>query len=92
MTVALYEQHLPYAMALGVERQWSRRFSAALEKGSIASSETDYRPQWYIGSSVLSRQALSSNLSTSLGRATASASDRAFGIFLLVVRALVRGR
>ncbi|MBD9397926.1 DUF2207 domain-containing protein [Pseudomonas sp. PDM11] len=74
MTIALYEQHLPYAMALGVDRQWSRRFSAALEKGSIASSETAYRPQWYIGSSMLSPQALNSNLSTNLGRATASAS------------------
>ena len=35
MSIELYERHLPYAMALGVEAQWSARFAAALEAGLV---------------------------------------------------------
>jgi uncharacterized membrane protein len=44
-TPALYEKLLPYAIALGVEMVWSRRFAAAL-----AASQTEYQPDWYDGS------------------------------------------
>jgi uncharacterized membrane protein YgcG len=54
MTIALYEQHLPYAMALGVEQQWTARLSAAIESGVIELAEPDYRPEWYRNSSRFS--------------------------------------
>ena len=44
-TPALYEKLLPYAVALGVEMVWSRRFAAAL-----AASQIQYQPDWYDGS------------------------------------------
>jgi uncharacterized membrane protein YgcG len=45
MTIAHYELHLPYAMALGVEQQWTQRFSAMLDRG--LNDARDYRPAWY---------------------------------------------
>ena len=47
MSIALYERHLPYAMALGVERQWTQRFTAELRKGTLAPVEVDYQPQGF---------------------------------------------
>ncbi|MGE8362767.1 DUF2207 domain-containing protein [Pseudomonas sp.] len=74
MTIALYEQHLPYAMALGVEQQWSARFAKALESGLISAPKDGYQPQWYSGRRLPDPQALSSSLSSNLGRAAAVAS------------------
>lgn len=45
MSIAHYERHLPYAMALGVERQWTERFTYELRKGTLAPVEVDYQPQ-----------------------------------------------
>lgn len=45
MSIAHYERHLPYAMALGVERQWTERFTHELRKGTMAPVEVDYQPQ-----------------------------------------------
>ncbi len=74
MTIALYEHHLPYAMALGVEQQWSARFSEALHSGLIdASQSRDYRPDWYRSKQAFSDpQAFSSRLAAGLGAAAAS--------------------
>jgi len=47
MSIALYERHLPYAMALGVERQWTQCFTAELRKGTLAPVEVDYQPQGF---------------------------------------------
>ncbi|VXB04634.1 conserved membrane hypothetical protein [Pseudomonas sp. 8AS] len=49
MSIALYEQHLPYAMALGVEAQWTARFSHALQSGAIEPELREYRPDWFSG-------------------------------------------
>ena len=74
MSIALYERHLPYAMALGVEQQWSERFSKALHSGLIdASASRDYRPDWYRSKQAFSDpQAFSSRLAGGLGAAAAS--------------------
>lgn len=75
MSIALYEKHLPYAMALGVEDKWSARFSAALASGLIDPAQRDYRPDWYRSRSQFSSpQALSSSLAAGLSSATALAS------------------
>ncbi|GIZ10763.1 DUF2207 domain-containing protein [Pseudomonas sp. NCCP-436] len=75
MSIALYERHLPYAMALGVEDKWSARFAAALASGLIDPQQRDYQPAWYRGHERYSSpQALSSALTAGLGSATALAS------------------
>ncbi|MGB4072481.1 DUF2207 domain-containing protein [Pseudomonas sp.] len=76
MSIALYEKHLPYAMALGVEEQWSARFSAALASGLIDPAQRDYQPQWYHSRSNFSSPlAMSSALTAGLSSATALASS-----------------
>lgn len=75
MSIALYERHLPFAMALGVEDKWSARFSAALASGLIDPEQRDYQPTWYHSrSSYSSPQAMSSALAAGLSSATALAS------------------
>ncbi len=74
MSIALYEQHLPYAMALGVEQQWSARFEQALASGLVSAPQGGYKPDWYSGRSLSSPQSLSGSLSSNLGRAMATAS------------------
>jgi uncharacterized membrane protein len=66
-TPALYETLLPYAIALGVEMVWSRRFAAAL-----AASQTEYQPDWYDGSHPWNRCDVS-ELSSDLGGGLAAA-------------------
>jgi uncharacterized membrane protein YgcG len=76
MSIALYEKHLPYAMALGVEDKWSARFSAALASGLIDPAQRDYRPDWYHSRSQFSTPlAMSSALAAGLSSATALASS-----------------
>jgi uncharacterized membrane protein len=48
-TPELFEQYLPYAIALGVEQQWGERFSDVLSRAMIG--ENHYQPGWYRGNS-----------------------------------------
>lgn len=74
MSIALYEQHLPYAMALGVEEPWSARFASALEAGLIDPNQRDYQPDWYRSRDHFSSPStLGRALSCGLVSATASA-------------------
>jgi uncharacterized membrane protein YgcG len=74
MSIALYERHLAYAMALNVEHAWTARFSEALRSGLIDLPEQGYQPQWYQGrSSVGAGPAFASNLCSGLSSATAIA-------------------
>ena len=76
MSIALYEKHLPYAMALGVEDKWSARFSAALASGLIDPTQRDYQPGWYQSRTHFnSPLAMSSALAAGLSSATALASS-----------------
>jgi uncharacterized membrane protein YgcG len=75
MSIELYELHLPYAMALGVEKQWSARFASALEAGLVDPSLHEYRPDWYRArNSFSSPSTFGSALASSLVSASASAS------------------
>lgn len=47
-TPQLYEKYLPYAIALGVEKQWSAQFAAVF--ASLAAEGHPYTPLWYYGS------------------------------------------
>jgi uncharacterized membrane protein YgcG len=75
MSIELYELHLPYAMALGVEEQWSARFASALEAGLVDPSLREYQPDWYQArNSFSSPSTFGSALASSLVSASASAS------------------
>lgn len=51
ITEALYEAHLPYAMALGVEEQWTGKVMSRLEASTEDPSRPyRYEPDWYRGS------------------------------------------
>ena len=69
MTPALFEKFLPYALALGVEQQWSEAFAAALP--NMSEEETKYHPHWYSGSSW--NRFGASNFANTLGSSIASA-------------------
>ena len=57
-----YEKLLPYAVALGVEKQWSTHFQQWLEAAG-ANANYDYKPDWYAGRDFDSRQ-LGNRMST----------------------------
>ena len=44
----LFEAYLPYALALGLEQQWSRQFADVL--ATAKTGDTAYSPSWYHGS------------------------------------------
>ncbi len=71
-TPALFEAYLPFALAMGVDQQWSERFASVL--ASIREPDgSSYSPTWYDGnwnSSKLSRT--TSGLSSSLNSAVSS--------------------
>jgi len=46
-TPQLWETYLPYAIALGVEKQWSQQFAPVFAK--LEQKGTPYTPVWYIG-------------------------------------------
>lgn len=74
MSIALYEQHLPHAMALGVEAAWTARFTAALDAGLIDPALREYQPDWYRSRSSFARpSALTGALLGGLSSATSSA-------------------
>ncbi|MBT3306651.1 MAG: DUF2207 domain-containing protein [Alphaproteobacteria bacterium] len=53
-TPELFERFLPYALALGVENQWSEHFAGVLSAARQAPGHTHaqgYHPGWYNGSS-----------------------------------------
>ncbi len=75
-TPELFEQYLPYAIALGVEKQWSQQFAplfARLEQERVA-----YVPLWYQGPytsfSQFNVATLSAGLTSSLHSAIPAAS------------------
>jgi len=46
-TPELYEKYLPYAIALGVEKQWSKKFAPVFKE--LEKRGTPYTPIWYVG-------------------------------------------
>ncbi len=50
-TPELFEKYLPYALALGVENQWSEQFAGLAGEAGRDASNGGYRPRWYHGDS-----------------------------------------
>lgn len=77
VTEALFEAHLPYAMALDVEEQWSDKVMARLETSTDSRpGRRPYRPDWYRGAGRGLRGSLAGALSQNLGGAAAQAMTR----------------
>ena len=75
LTEAIFERHLPYAMALGVEEAWSDKFSRHLV-ASGRQRDRRYQPRWYQGLGPgLSAESLSSSLSRGLSSCASSAAS-----------------
>ncbi len=49
-TPEIYEKYLPYALALGVEQQWTEQFADVLSAASHPGGGAGYQPRWYAGS------------------------------------------
>jgi uncharacterized membrane protein len=75
-TPELFEAFLPYALALGVEQQWSEQFDSVLKAAALETGSQGYHPAWYYGPALYSHSfsGLGSRLSTGLGAAVATAS------------------
>ncbi len=75
LTVERFEQLLPYAIALGVENQWGRKFENALAKSMTEAST--YHPAWYAGAGSVapfSPRNFTSEMGKSFSSAISSAS------------------
>jgi len=52
-TPQLYEKYLPYAIALGVEKQWTKKFVSVFAQ--LEYEGTPYVPIWYVGTGRFDR-------------------------------------
>lgn len=73
-TPELFEKYLPYALALGIEQQWSEQFHETLATATTDGKQ--YSPSWYHGSHwhAYGPSHFSSNLGSALSGAIASSS------------------
>src|SRR5690606_1583347 len=74
MTVDRFERILPYAIALGVEKQWSEHFEGELARNAVSDIERGaiYQPVWYSGGSDFSPGRISSSVSAAAAGMTAA--------------------
>lgn len=75
VTPEVFEKYLPYAIALDVENQWSRKFEAEAAQAGVAPEQRNYSPSWYSGSSFnrLGTTGFASSLGGAVAGATAAA-------------------
>jgi uncharacterized membrane protein YgcG len=75
LTPALFEQYLPFAIALGVEQKWAQQFSEVFAKLE-ASGAKAYTPVWYHGDfSASHMSSFASNISGNFSSAISSAAS-----------------
>ncbi|WP_407401159.1 DUF2207 domain-containing protein [Chryseobacterium sp.] len=67
-TPQLFEQYLPYAIVLGVDKIWGERFASLLQNSSM-----DYNTGWYMGG-MMNVSSLGSSLNSSLTDSLSNAS------------------
>ncbi|GAA4816589.1 membrane protein [Marinicella pacifica] len=84
MTPELFEKYLPFALALGVENQWSEQFADYLKQAALDPQE--YQPTWYsghrfdlTGSGSRSFGAISSGMASTLSAASTPPSSSSGG-------------
>lgn len=71
-TPELYEKFLPYAIALGVEKQWTKQFASLFK--DLETKKQPYYPVWYAGRDFYGGT-FSSGFSSSFARSIVSASN-----------------
>ena len=75
-TPELFEEYLPWALALDVEQEWTEQFSTILEQAG--EEQSGYSPTWYSSQRPFTSKSLASSLGSSLA-STISSSSRAPG-------------
>ena len=75
-TPQLFEQFLPFALALGVEQKWSEQFASILAAAGTMPGQNNYSPAWYAGDSwnTIGATSFAAAIGTSLAGAISSAS------------------
>ena len=71
LTVERFEKLLPYAIALGVENEWGKKFENALKR-SMQETKA-YNPAWYTGTGAGAAAFSPSNFTSTMGRSFSSA-------------------
>ncbi|MCX7919773.1 MAG: DUF2207 domain-containing protein [bacterium] len=74
-TPEVFEQYLPYALALDVEQAWAEQFANVLTKSTVDGKE--YSPRWYSGSipfTAIGTTGFVSSMSNGFSNAVASSS------------------
>lgn len=69
-TPQLFERLLPYAIALNVENEWSKKFDDIISR---AIQNNEYRPTWYVGS-TFHTSTISASLASSFTSSISSSS------------------
>jgi uncharacterized membrane protein len=75
VTPEVFEKYLPYAIALDVENQWSKKFEAEAARAGLDTTRSGYAPGWYSGNSFsrLGTTGFVSAVGTAVASAAASA-------------------
>jgi len=71
LTVKRFEQILPYAIALGVEKPWSEHFESELSRNARSAEDEGYSPSWHSGRRWRSGHVSSNIASTATGLSAA---------------------
>ncbi|MGS0749028.1 hypothetical protein [Halpernia sp. GG3] len=77
MTPEIFEKYLPFAMVLGVDEIWGKKFESMLQ-----SMNTPYQNSWYIGGSfrnMMFASAFTSSMTNSLSSAATPPSSSGSG-------------
>jgi uncharacterized membrane protein YgcG len=74
-TPELFEQFLPYALALGCEQQWSQKFDSVLRAAGQSPGSSDWTPSYYTGSVSGLGSSFASSIGSSLSSSLASSSS-----------------
>ena len=74
-TPELFEQFLPYALALGCEQQWSQKFDAVLRAAGQSPGSSDWTPSYYTGSVSGLGSSFASSIGSSLSSSLAASSS-----------------
>lgn len=71
LTVNRFEQILPFAVALGVEKPWSEHFENELSRNATNPKEQNYNPAWHSGRGWRADRIASNIASTATGMSAA---------------------
>lgn len=76
LTPERFEKLLPYAIALGVENQWGKKFENALSRALDGATQRTYQPLWYAGAgkAMLAPHEFTASIGKSFSSAISSAS------------------